>query len=83
MLYRCTVYICTYLCVGGLAVFSKLYPKLIDVCGESESPRPAVNCASPPSVTPGACEDVLAWQTAPPVRILSYLVIGELLMDTQ
>ena len=33
-------------------------------------------CASAPMVTPGACEDLLAWQTAPPVYIKPYLVLG-------
>ena len=60
---------------GGLLAFTDLHPLLCEDVMTGQ-PRAVATCASATMVTPGACEDLLAWQTAPPVRIQPYLVLG-------
>ena len=65
----------TLLYTGGLLAFTDLHPLLCEDVTKGQ-PRAVATCASATMVTPGACEDLLAWQTAPPVCIQPYLVLG-------
>ena len=71
----CHALLCTLHYTGGLLAFTDLHPLLCEDV-TSGQPRPVATCASASMVTPGACEDLLAWQTAPPVHIQPYLVLG-------
>ena len=67
--------LCKSMYPGGLLAFTDLHPLLCEEVMTGQ-PRAVATYASATMVTPGACEDLLAWQTAPPVCIQPYLVLG-------
>ncbi len=58
---------------GGLSEFGVLHPSLCEV---SVSPLQRALSTGPRATTPGQRDQALGWKTAPPVFILSYLVLG-------
>lgn len=60
------------LSLGGLAEFGILHPSLCEISTPSKSASVDVPFPS----TPCQREDVLAWQKAQPIAVLSHLVLG-------
>lgn len=58
---------------GGISEFGVLHPSLCEV---SVSPLRRAISTGPRATTPGQRDQALDWKTAPPVFILSYLVLG-------
>ncbi|CAI8035337.1 Dual specificity protein phosphatase 10 [Geodia barretti] len=66
----CCVGVCT---AGGICEFGVLHPSLCEV---SVTPVQRAISAGPRATTPGQRDQALDWKTAPPVFILSFLVLG-------
>ncbi|CAI8035339.1 Dual specificity protein phosphatase 10 [Geodia barretti] len=58
---------------GGICEFGVLHPSLCEV---SVTPVQRAISAGPRATTPGQRDQALDWKTAPPVFILSFLVLG-------
>jgi dual specificity MAP kinase phosphatase len=58
---------------GGISEFGVLHPSLCEV---SVSPLQRAISTGPRATTPGQRDQALDWKTAPPVFILSYLILG-------
>lgn len=64
-----------YLLQGGLSEFGVLHPSLCEI----SVPVPRPKSSLPPPLrasTPGMRDQALDWQTAPPVHVLSFLILG-------